>query len=514
MTTMPAILPRILPIGGGSRGNAYSREIHKRGKNPIGRIVGVAEPDAGKRRRFCENYNVDPNDGLVFEDWRDVVGIGRQKVLDGVDGFIVATLDDMHTEVRIAWYLDILLIDTLKVILALRPLGKHIFTEKPLAPTLEECKQIHEAFVDSPANSPIIFSIGHVLRYSPHNHLLKKLICEDQILGELICIDHTEPVGWYHFAHSYVRGNWRNSETASPSLLAKCCHDIDILLWFLSHPHKSAERPNAVRDRTHYPDSVSSHGTLTHFKKSRKPIEAGDATNCLSCPAEPNCIYSAKNIYLEINGGNFGWPNKIVAPDIEDCGYEWSKAKPILTKALSNPVPSTPSSQPNYGQCVYENSNNVVDNQTVTISWTAEDGPDGRELPGFGAKTATLHMIANTKSICERRSRIYGSVGEIYADSTTITHYDFRTNKTTVYRPGEMDIGDGGGHGGGDAGLAAGFVGAIREVLEGGDVKTAQWKWLGTDVTEAWMAHKAVFWAEQARLERRVLGWNEGFGSD
>ncbi|RPA85291.1 NAD(P)-binding protein [Ascobolus immersus RN42] len=498
------IIPRILVIGAGSRGNAYSMPIHypAPGVDPIARIVGVAEPDAGKRRRFCEKYDVDPSDGLVFEDWRDLVtGVGMEKVLQGVDGIIVATLDDMHTEASPVF-----------VLLAIRPLNKHILTEKPLAPTLEECKQIHNAFND-PNMPPVVFSIGHVLRYSPHNLLLKKLICEDQILGELISIDHTEPVGWYHFAHSYVRGNWRNTATSAPSLLTKCCHDVDVLLWFLMHPHKSIAKPHAVRDRTHYPDSVSSHGSLTHFKRSRKPIEAGNATNCFSCPAEPICIYSAKNIYLKINAGNTRWPNKILAPDIEDCG-SWSEASTILTKALTNPTPPTETSPPNYGHCVYENSNDVVDNQTVTISWLSEDDADGRELPGFGAKTATLHMIASTQSICERRSRIYGSIGEIYADSHRITHHDFTTGKTHVYNPGELDIGDGGGHGGGDSGLAYAFVSAIKDVLAGGDLKTAQWKWLGTDSTEAWLAHRTVFWADQARLEKRVLGWNEGVGSE
>jgi predicted dehydrogenase len=95
------MVPRILVIGAGSRGNAYSKAIHNppSGKGPIAKIVGVAEPNAVKRRRFCEKYDVDTAGGLIFEDWKHIMTEeGKEKVMNGVDGIIIATLDDMHTE--------------------------------------------------------------------------------------------------------------------------------------------------------------------------------------------------------------------------------------------------------------------------------------------------------------------------------------------------------------------------------------------------------------------------------
>lgn len=272
-------------------------------------------------------------------------------------------------------------------------------------------------------------------------------------------------------------GNWRNG---APSLLTKCCHDIDLLLW-LTAPHT--------------PASVSSHGSLVHYRRVNKPHHAGSATNCFACPAEPDCIYSAKRIYIDDNlhsQGNTGWPNKIVAPEIEDC-INSGEATKVLERRLGG--------DGQYGRCVYEAGNDVVDNQVVVLSWEDENGPR------HGPKTATLTMIAHTQRICERQTKVYGALGELTADSTTISVFDFRTGKTTVYIP-EQHLDS--GHGGGDVGLALAFVDAVVAVKDSeATVEEAQEKYIKCTLEEAVRAHEVVFWAEQARLQKRVIEWNE-----
>jgi hypothetical protein len=342
-------------------------------------------------------------------------------------------------------------------------------------------------------NKPILFAVGHVLRYSPHNRLLHKLLVDDAVLGDIVNVNHTEPVGYWHFAHSYVRGNWRSSSTTAPSLLTKCCHDVDLLLWLLSSP------------TGHLPTHISSTGSLVNFTRSRKPKAAGEATNCLSCAHEPDCIYSAKRIYIEHNlktRQSTSWPNKIVAPEIEDAP-SMAAAESLLAQRLAEDFDVSTSKEERdgrgwYGRCVWESDNDVVDNQVVLISF------DPTEKPGQHAKTATLTMIAHTEKICERFTKVYGTLGELTADSRTVTVFDFRSGEKTEYTPEQ-----GSGHGGGDVGLAAAFIDAIGAVHEGVPVEEAQRKWIKCTPEEAVWAHEVVFWAEAAREERRVIDEQE-----
>ncbi|PUU73195.1 hypothetical protein B9Z19DRAFT_1095598 [Tuber borchii] len=478
--------PRILIIGAGSRGRAYARSIVTATN---GTVVGVAEPDEYKRRRLVQECNI--SDELVFTSWTELVGEHRGLVMSRVDGVCVCTLDETHEE----------------IVLAIRPLNLHIMCEKPLSTTLESCVRMVNTISD-PDLPPILLAVGHVLRYSPHNILMKKLVCEDKLLGEIVNVNHTEPVGWYHFAHSYVRGNWRKKETSAPSLLTKCCHDIDLLLWLLCSPTATAT--------PHLPSTVSSSGSLVHFRHARKPAKAGNSTNCLTCPADPGCIFSARKIYVEKNlkKMNMGWPVKIVVPDIEEAN-NMDAAEAMLTQKLGEDYGSEGTmvdgeQKSYYGRCVYEAGNNVVDNQVVTISWDDDDAstsPCGALAEGRGAKTATLTMVAFSEKICERFTRIYGTKGELEADSNQIKIYDFETGVKTTWAP-SIDMLS--GHGGGDNGLARAFVDAIDKVKnEEWAVGKAQEEIVGVTIEEVLRSHAAVFWAEEARVNRQVLGWGE-----
>jgi predicted dehydrogenase len=187
-TDAPLILPRILIIGAGSRGDTYARAVFESGR---GIVAAVAEPIAFKRNLLGSKYIWGPNDtpstGQEFDDWtafltwetrrRSDAAAGRQ-VPPGIDGVFIR---------------------------ALAPLAIHTLCEKPLATTLKDCMDISTAMSSQQGGQSAIFGIGHVLRYSPHNMLLRKLVLQDQVIGPILSIEHTEPVGNWHFSHSYVR---------------------------------------------------------------------------------------------------------------------------------------------------------------------------------------------------------------------------------------------------------------------------------------------------------------------
>lgn len=322
-------------------------------------------------------------------------------------------------------------------------------------------------------------------------------------------------------ADDFIRGNWRKESKTAPSLLTKSCHDIDFLLWLLCSSPTNSLRP------PHLPSFLTSTGSLKFFRRSRKPPAAGDATNCLSCPIEKDCMYSGKKIYLErhLAKGDTGWPVKIVNPEIEDLyrtsGIE-AAADELLRNLAEDYAPDATveevESRPWFGRCVWESDNDVVDDQCVTITWEDDplpasingdgqsNGDSGHALQGHTAKTATFHMIAFTEAICERRGRIYGTKGEITYDSKTISVHDFASGETKVHHPHLA----GGGHGGGDDGLARQFVLAVDAVKSGNmGAEEAQRVFLGCSLEEVVRSHAMVFAAEEARRERKVIGWAE-----
>jgi len=301
-------------------------------------------------------------------------------------------------------------------------------------------------------------------------------------------------------------------------------------MWLLCSPASpNAADPGGV----HLPSFISSTGILNQFRKARKPLAAGAATNCLSCPIEQNCEYSAKNIYVKQNfdHGTVDWPVNVVVPEIEDL-YSENKAnakKRLLEVLAEDYTPATPNVEKRswYGRCVWECDNDVCDDQVVTITWDDDHLPnpklekdpvgngthetngeaDGEAggLTGRAAKTAIFHMIAPTEKICERRGRIYGTRGEITYDQDFISVYSFLTGKTTRYNPDAAT----GGHGGGDGALAENFCKAVQAVLEGTPVEEAQIAWLGCGIEEIVRSHVAVFAAEKARRERVVVDWQK-----
>ncbi|KAJ7499060.1 hypothetical protein FB451DRAFT_1204109 [Mycena latifolia] len=429
-STIPA-LPRtpvtIAIIGCGQRGKAYAEYALQ--SPEFCKVVAIAEPRPKTQGRFADLHKVDNT--LVFNTWQDLHAASEETINTIsrrlADAVVVAVQDHMHKE----------------VVLAFAAQGYNILCEKPMATTLEDIIEIEEAV----SRAGTIFGMGHVMRYSPYSREITEIV-RSGTLGKLVNIVQVEPVGYYHFAHSYVRGNWNNVAQSSFSLMTKCCHDIDIICFWLS--------PSM-------PSRVSSFGSLQHFRKSSKPPEAGSATRCLDCPMEKDCAYSAKKIYLDpVSRGKTGWPVSPLVdglPDIEN-----------VTHALRTGP---------YGQCVYESSNDVCDQQVVNLEFS-----DGA--------TASFTMVAYTSLICDRQVRLHFTHGEIVGDMRTFTVHDFRTGVRSTSVPRD----EGGGHGGGDLGLIRAFVEAVR---------TGRQDALGTTLAEVVKSHMTVFAAETSRLEGRVV---------
>lgn len=407
----------LLIVGAGGRGQGYARLATESSNQ--GRIVGVAEPRDHYRERIAKTHKL--RDKFVFNDWREAAD--RRRFADAV---LICTQDAMHTEPALAF----------------AEKGYHILLEKPMAPTADECRRI----VAAAKQSGKLFAVCHVMRYTAYSRRLKELI-DSGVIGEVVSLQHLEPVGYWHQAHSFVRGNWGNEAKSSPMLLAKSCHDLDWMRYIIGVPCQA----------------VSSFGTLVHFRKEEKPQSAGD--RCLDCGCEPECPYSAKKIYLgRVAQGRIGWPVDVLAPEV---------TQESVTEALRTGP---------YGRCVYACDNDVVDNQVVNMQFE-------------GGKTASFTMTAFCEA-AHRKTRIFGTKGELYGDGTKIHRFDFLTDKTEETDTRASDASILGGHGGGDYGLMDCFVSAVAEndparVLSG--------------AAESLETHRMVFAAEQARRENRVV---------
>ncbi|XP_052698498.1 putative oxidoreductase YteT isoform X3 [Crassostrea angulata] len=415
-------------IGAGMRGYGYS--YYQRIKPDRFRVIAVADPKKYQREKLQTLCGI--SDDMAFKDWREVVE--REKFAECV---IICTQDKLHKEPTVAFAKK----------------GYHILLEKPMATTEEDCREIVRVCKEN----NVFLTVCHVLRYTPWVRKIKELI-DSGAIGDVVNIQHLEPVGYWHFAHSYVRGNWHNESESSPSLLAKCCHDVDLVCHWMGE--RKCQR-------------VSSFGHLSHFNKENKPKKA--ANRCLECPKEleSKCPYSAKKIYIEdgIKASNTGWPVFVLTagpPDIEN-----------VTEALRTGP---------YGRCVYDMDNDVMSQQVVNMQFTV------------GA-TASLSMIGFTGSVCTREVNVFGTKGEIrYKDGDeSVSQVDFTTRRRYKHKL-ESKSGPLSGHGGGDQVLIESFVSAIYH---------KDFSKIDTGADETLASHLVVFAAEKARKENRVVTINE-----
>ncbi len=410
-------------VGAGLRGQGYAQLATAGGR---ARVVAVAEPDPGRRRALADRYGIPPE--ATFPGWAELVAAGRL-----ADAAIVATQDNDHVGPAVA----------------LAGLGYHLLLEKPMAPTEADAERIATAVT----SAGVIAAVCHVLRYTAYTRELVAAVRSGR-LGTVVNVQHLEPVGWWHYAHSYVRGNWSNERASGPMLLTKACHDLDWLTYVLDE----------------VPDRVSSFGGLSHFHAANRPEGAG--ARCVTCAVEPDCPYSATRLYL----GCLGDPEREFWP--------LSAVTPLATRDGVLDALATG----RYGRCVYDSDNDVVDHQVVALGY-----PSGR--------TATFTMAAFTP-MQHRQTRLFGTHGSAEGDGRTLRITDFRTGVTTVIDTDTgVDASAGGAHGGGDGGLITAFLAAVS---------TGDQSLLSSDVTSSLVSHRLVWAAEHARRTGTVVTPDSG----
>jgi predicted dehydrogenase len=433
MTHLDADAPaRLLVIGAGSRGSLYAAWCLD---NPaIARVAAVADPHDVRRNRMADAHDIVPEHR--FTDWRDALaGVGPW------DAVIVATPDRLHVP------------PTLRAL----ELGNDVLLEKPIAPTEEEVSQVAAAARHSEGT----VTVSHVLRYTPFFIQLRQIIREGRI-GELQGIQHTENIGFWHFAHSYVRGNWHNAERSSPLLLAKSCHDLDILRWLVDAPFTA----------------VSSFGSLRHFRPENAP--PGSTERCIDgCAVAPTCPYNAERLYIEQLAGIEGFPVSAISTDTSPEGRR---------RALT---------ETDYGRCVYRMDNDVVDHQTTALQFA-------------NGVTASLIVSAFTPHVT-RTVTVMGSRGQIDANMITgkINVIEFldtvpkgdvagqlRRFETTSVDDVEEVLS---GHGGGDEAMMSDFTARIQARKAGRDVDDSR-----SSLAQSLESHYVAFAAERARLNGTV----------
>lgn len=409
-------------IGAGGRGTCYTSYMAKMPE--MFQVVAVAEPIDSRRENIRKVHNI-PEE-MCFTDYKPLLELGKI-----ADLAIIATMDRDHFEPAM------MAID----------LKYDLLLEKPITPTPAECVKLTE---NAKMNNVRVV-ICTVLRYTQiFNHL--KEIIDSGKLGEIMSINHEECVGNVHQSHSFVRGNWGNSERSSVMLLQKSCHDIDILQWLLG---KKCLK-------------VQSFGTLSYFVEKNAPAGAPDY--CVQgCPAAETCPYNAIKLYYDDKDNDWfrGAATREDNPTDEQ-----------VMKAISETL---------YGKCVYKCDNDVVDHQSVNMLF--EDDI-----------TVTFTMNAFNKG--GRFIHIMGTKGEVRAaidGNAPIRVYDFET-KTEVEIPYSGVDGIAGGHGGGDEGIVRTLYSYLVGEYSGNAVPT---------IDESCYNHLVVFAAEESRMTNKVIDVEE-----
>lgn len=407
----------LIVVGAGGRGDAYANFV--KASPEEAEIVAVCEPRKEWREKFAKKFGLSKEQ--CFNDWKDL--LSKPKFADAV---LICTVEDLHRDIAVA----------------LAEMKYHILLEKPMAPTEEECVDIYNAA----KASDVKLAVCHVLRYTNWFTKLQALI-DSGIIGNIYHIQATEYVGSWHFTHSFVRGNFRNDEVASPFLLAKCCHDIDLLNTLV--PGKCKK--------------VSSFGRVSHFSKENQPEGAAD--RCTECPVEieSQCPYSALKIYLRDSLGWLdSWPVNVLTVNTTPEG---------VAKALREGP---------YGRCVYACDNNVCDHQIVNLEF--ENG-------------ATVGFVTTAFASGGRDYYVMGDRGTLRFAGESIVQHDFLTGNDTTH-----SITSGGntilsGHGGGDSGIMKSFLNALKP---GSDSEIC------TGPEASLESHLIVFAAERSRKNNNV----------
>ena len=421
----------VVLLGAGNRADVYA-SVSQESPEKL-KVVGIVDPDPVRRELMRKKYNVSAEN--CFENVYDFV-----KIPKFADAVINGTMDHLHVKTSIP---------VLKA-------GYDLLLEKPFAVNEDEMNELLS--VAKECGSRVV--IGHVLRYTDFYSSIKKHIIAGEI-GKLISIETCEHVNYHHMAVSYVRGKWRSPKLCfAPMLLAKSCHDMDILLWMMNETS---------------PQKITSFGSDFQFGKGRKPEGAG--TRCTKdCPYESECIFSAKANYLSTpRWRQYVWKSLEGLPELSDK---------IKENSLKTDNP--------YGLCVWDfERDGNVDHQSVNIVF--ENGATG-----------TFSMIGGSAK-SERNIHIVGTRGEIkgtFEDSCYVIRkmepYTTKGYSETVVELNEKGdkIGAQGAHGGGDRMLVLDFLDYLNGNAPSVSCATLE---------DSAISHRAVFKAEKARQEGKII---------
>ena len=405
----------VMVIGAGSRGRTYARYAEKFPGSM--KVVGVADLNPNRRSAMAKKHGI-PKENQ-FAHFNDA--LSGKKIADAV---VISTPDNLHYE------------PCMKAL----ALGYHVLLEKPVAPTEKECRDI----LKQARKYDRIVAVCHVLRYAPYFVALKQVL-DSGAIGDIVSIQHMEPIQYAHMAHSYVRGNWPLADKTTPIILAKSCHDLDILRWLIGKPCQT----------------IAAEGSLHLFRPENAP--KGAPERCTDgCPHESECPYSAIDIYerRKRHLGVFDLPRKDPA---------------LIREKLKTT---------NYGRCVFRCNNDQCDHYVAIMKFE-------------GDITASFTMDAFTPW-GGRRTRIMGTKGFIEGDMKTFTFYDFRSGHKSVWDQKVSEVAEykGSGHGGGDHLLARDFVRAVSA----GDEKL-----LSSTIDVSIESHVMGFMAEKSRKSMKKV---------
>ena len=413
---------KVILIGAGNRGQSYTNLM----TDERYQVVGVADLKKEQRDYIKDKHHISEEN--CFDTWEKM--LDRPKFADAA---IIATSDRDHFA------------PAMKAL----EMGYDLLLEKPAAPTYEDCVQIAEK-AEKLGRKVLVC---HVLRYSPFFRKIKQML-ENGDVGKVWSIHHCECVGHVHQSHSFVRGNWGNKEKSAPMILAKSCHDMDILQWLIGSDCKR----------------VQSFGSLSYFVKENAPEDAPEY--CIEgCPHGENCHYNAVKLYLE---------------DKENL---WFREAATKDKKPTDETVAKALRETQYGKCVFKCDNDVVDHQVVNLEF--ENGA-----------VASFNMSAFNKG--GRTIRIMGTEGEIWGDmeNDVIEYFSFKTKTTTRTNSSEnpVDASILGGHGGGDAGIVNEFYNYLAKDERGTFLSE-----IGISVKN----HAIAFAAEESRISGNVVSMKE-----
>ncbi len=406
-------------VGGGHRSIIYSGLAMTQPDKM--QIVGVADPSAERRQMIAEMYNI-PQENC-FGSAEELA-----KVPKFADAVINGTMDEIHVETTIP----------------LLKAGYDVLLEKPFAVNEEEARRLVKAADEYGRKVMVCF----VLRYAPfYIEIKKRLLAGD--IGDVINIQTNEFVSYHHMSTSHVRGKWNNFERCHSSmLLAKCCHDLDVMMWLMAEDK---------------PVAVSSFGCNQQFVLKNAPENAG--TRCLvDCPLVDECLYSAKRLYID-------------HPDRWSF-YVWDKLEGEEDVTIEDKINLLKTDSP-YGVCAYKSDNNVVDHQSVLLNFASGAVGTHSMVGGTPYGKRTIHITGTKGSI----------YGELESGKVTVSYID--PSPDCEHRDIVIDTNvDGDSHGGGDLALVSDFVSYAR----GEEVSVSC-----SSINNAFVGHLAVFLADRSR---------------